>query len=417
MYARKNILTAALLFFISISTVKVVSAQGIPINGFVQGLWGGRLQEKNPTSSDYTASEVRLQLRMEHNTDIAEVFARADFFNDEVVAGGSDWELREGFAKFTLFGKVDFKVGRQILTWGTGDLIFINDVFAKDYESFFAGREDQYLKAPQTALRSEYYSPLGELALVWTPRFAPNRTPATGRFSYYSPMSGDFAAEPFAVPLPAESIRNSELAGRFQKTVGGMALALYGYKGFFKNPVGFDFVSMMPFYPRLNIYGASARGQAGGGVFWLEGGYFHSYDDQCGEKPGIPNSNIQGLVGFEKQIASDITANIQYQAEKMLQYERYERNLVGNDKEDEFRSLVTSRITGRFRMETIILSSFIFWSPTDEDLYYRFSADYKLTDNMTVTVGGNIFDGNRRFTDFGMFQLNDNLYARATYGF
>lgn len=101
----------------------------------------------------------------------------------------------------------------------------------------------------------------------------------------------------------------------------------------------------------------------------------------------------------------------------MLQYERYERYVVGNDKEDEFRSLVTSRISGRFRMETIILSSFIFWSPSDEDLYYRFSADYKLTDNMTVTVGGNIFDGNKRFTDFGMFQLNDNLYARATYGF
>ena len=57
-----------------------------------------------------------------------------------------------------------------------GDLIFINDVFAKDYRSFFVGRDDQYLKAPQNAIRAEYYNPLGALSFVWTPASELRRT-------------------------------------------------------------------------------------------------------------------------------------------------------------------------------------------------------------------------------------------------
>jgi hypothetical protein len=33
-----------------------------------------------------------------------------------------------------------------IITWGVGDLLFINDVFPKDWESFFSGRPPEYLK-------------------------------------------------------------------------------------------------------------------------------------------------------------------------------------------------------------------------------------------------------------------------------
>ena len=36
----------------------------------------------------------------------------------------------------------DVKIGQQVLTWGTGDYVFLNDLFPKDYPSFFAGRSD-----------------------------------------------------------------------------------------------------------------------------------------------------------------------------------------------------------------------------------------------------------------------------------
>ena len=68
-------------------------------------------------------------------------------------------------------------------------------------------------------------------------------------------------------------------------------------------------------------------------------------------------------------------------------------------------------------METLTLSGFLFYSPSEEDLYARLSASYKYTDALTLLAGGNIFDGENEYTDFGAFQKNDNLYIKVTYGY
>lgn len=415
-FTYRSLLSLGIILLLAAGTA---SAGDLALTGFLQGLYGGALIKDNPTGKDYTASETRLQLRLESYQDQGEFFGRIDFVSDQVT-DSYDWELREGYLKFTLFSKMDFKVGRQILTWGTGDLIFINDVFAKDYQSFFAGRDDQYLKAPQTAIRVEYYTSLGALSLIWTPRFTPNRFPVGERFSYYNPMLGRYVGGErflFGAMEPENKWENSELAARYQRYVAGFALSLYAYRGFYKNPVGLDPATMMPYYPELNIYGASLRGQLVGGIVWIEGGYFDSREDKEGNNPFVPNSVLTGLIGYERQVAANLTANFQYQAEWMTDYDKYQATLMGADMEDELRSLLTSRVTRSFMMETVYLNSFVFWSPSDEDVYWRFSVDYKYNDAVKLTVGGNLFDGKQMFTDFAAFDLNDNLYAKLTYGF
>jgi hypothetical protein len=418
----------------------VPSSAEVHWGGFAQGLFGGRLDENNPTATEYPASETRLQLRLEHFGDRSEVFGRLDFFYDGSDTSQYDWELREGYLKFRVGSQFDFKIGRQVLTWGTGDLIFINDVFAKDYRSFFIGRDDQYLKAPQNALRVEYYPSFGSINLVWTPRFEANRLPTGDRLSYYSPVAGgivgtgsgkEFYFDPEA---PEPEFKNSELALRFQRRMMGFATALYFYKGFYKNPLGAKLVTIdgsqpvpMPIYPELLVYGASTRGQIWGGILWLEGGFFDSQDDKCGDDPLIPNSSVTGMIGYEKQVASNLTLNIQWQADYMLDYDVFQAQMEqqiaakqlpeGTFIRDEVRHLVTSRLTKLLMNENLTLSSFVFFSPTDEDVYWRPSAEYKYTDQVTIAVGGNIFAGKHENTDFGQFQKDDNAYIKLTYGF
>ena len=48
---------------------------------------------------------------------------------------------------------LDLKAGRQVVTWGTGDLLFINDLFPKDWQSFILGRDEEYLKAPSDTVK------------------------------------------------------------------------------------------------------------------------------------------------------------------------------------------------------------------------------------------------------------------------
>jgi len=391
------------------------------IGGFLQGLYGGRLHEDNPTETEYTASESRLQLKLEHFSDNAEVFGRLDFTYDGSVDPSYDWELREGYFKFRLGNNFDFKIGRQILTWGTGDLIFINDVFAKDYQSFFVGRDDQYLKAPQDAIRAEYYGDIGSVNVVWTPNFEPNRLPTGNKLSFYNPMIGKIVGADMAMPAvePESRFKNSEIAVRYSRMVQNFNAALYFYKGFYKNPLGFDMNLFAPVYPRLHIYGASVRGPLGGGILWLEGGYFDSRDDTSGEDPFMPNSSIVGLIGFERQLATNFTANLQWKIDYMTDYDFYEmqQTMGGGYVRDEVNHLFTSRVTKLLVDELLTLSGFVFYSPSDEDGYARVSAAYKYNDQVTLTAGGNFFGGDNSGSEFGQFKLNDNVYVKMTYGF
>jgi hypothetical protein len=391
------------------------------ITGFLQGLYGGGLEDDNPTSSDWTASETRLQLRAESYSESAEFFGRLDFTYDDFNDPNVKADLREGYIKFRPGSRFDVKIGRQIATWGTGDLIFINDLFAKDYRSFFIGRDDQYLKAPHNALRVEFYSDLVNLTAIYTPRFTPNIIPTGERLSYFNPMVGDIVggkAYLFEGIMPEATIENGEIAARMSRYFGAADFALYFYNGFYKNPVGIDMVNMRAFYPQLSVYGGSVRLPVFGGIAWVETGLYHSREDKKGDNPLIPNSSISSLAGFERQIATDLTANIQYQNKIMLDHDAYLESLPpGMVEMDETYHLVTSRITKLLLMETLTLSGFVFYSPSEEDLYARLSTSYKYTDALSLAVGGNIFDGDKEYTDFGAFQKNDNLYIKVTYGY
>jgi hypothetical protein len=411
---------AALLFaFVIVSST--VFGNDTNISGFIQALYGGGTDRSNPTSSELTASEIRWQLRMESFSDAAEFFGRLDFVYDDFYQPEYNWELREAYIKFRIGNRLDVKIGRQIITWGTGDLIFINDVFAKDYQAFFIGRDDQYLKAPHNAAQMELYTGLGVFTAVYTPRFTPNRLPEGRRLSYFNPFVGrivggeDFL---FSSRLPSAKFNNGELATRFSRYIGSADVALYFYRGFYENPVGMDMTDTVAYFPRLHLYGASLRFPLLGGIAWLETGYFQSRNDIDGNDPTIPNSAVKALVGFERQLSPTLTVNMQYQNETMLDYDRYVSGLQpGMIQADESYHLITSRIMKLLRMETIKVSAFVFYSPSEEDVYGRFSIDYKHTDALTLTVGANVFHGKHDYTDFGAFQKNDNVYAKVTYGY
>jgi hypothetical protein len=85
---------------------------------------------------------------------------------------------------------MDLKIGRQILTWGTGDLLFINDLFPKDWNSFFIGRDEEYLKAPSDGIRVSLYTKLINLDIVYTPRFDADRFIDGRRISYWNETLG-----------------------------------------------------------------------------------------------------------------------------------------------------------------------------------------------------------------------------------
>jgi hypothetical protein len=140
--------------------------------------------------------------------------------------------------------------------------------------------------------------------------------------------------------------------------------------------------------------------------------------DRDGDKGNIENPALKFLAGYTRDMGADLSIGVQYLIEEMLEYSAYVANLgAGEAKRDEFRHLITTRVTKLFMDQTLYAGVFIFYSPTDQDAYLRPQASYDISDSLKMSGGANIFVGKEKHTEFGQFQRNDNLYLRVRKSF
>lgn len=402
----------------------------LSLSGFWEMRAGTRTQSDR-YEKDASIGETRLQLERQWHLDGLSVKVVSDFLYDAVpshhtkdLEDGEGWvDLREASVAWRPSSFMDVKAGRQILTWGTGDLLFLNDLFPKDWVAFFIGREVAYLKAPSDALKVGLFLDVFNVDLVYSPSFDADRYITGERISFENPMlasrSGQNAV--IRVSQPADYFSDDEFAVRLYKTAGAWELAAYGYDGFWKSPAGMNASSGKFTFPPLSVYGASVRGPLGSGISNVEAAYYDSRSDRSGANPFVRNSEFRVLTGYEqdlKAIARDLTVGVQYYLEWMMDHDAYERGLPPGVKAgDEFRYLVTTRVTKLLLSQNLKLSFFVFYSPSDEDAYLRPAASYKLDDHWTAYAGGNVFLGTDGHTFFGQFEDNTNAYLGIRYGF
>jgi len=397
-------------------------------HGFWENAGSFRCGDSRITHEDYNLLESRFQLKFTYYPEKipklsdwnSSIFFKADFLADGFEEE-PDAELRELYLETSPLSFLDIKVGRQIITWGTGDLIFINDLFPKDWVSFFIGREDQYLKAPSDALKIGLFSSLVNLDLVFIPFFNPDNPIRGRRLSFFNPFTNKLIGEDanFYYHRPDRNPESPEFALRFNKFLGSYETALYGFWGYYKQPVGIKQpIGRKFFYPSLNAYGASIRGPAAGGIIKLEVGYYLSKEDQSGGDPLIENSSIRYLAGYERECWTDFTLSLQYHLTQLLDYADYRSSTPPQmPKRDHYSHLLTLRITQLLYHQDIELSFFAFYSPSSQDFHLRPRISYDVSDHWKISLGSNIFGGRDIFTLFGQLKRNDNLYLIIRYSF
>ncbi len=382
-------------------------------HGFYEVRGGSRTQNDR-YQKDMSVMETRFQLDLFTYNDWGDFKYKGDFFGDLVLEQG-DYETRELWMFFRPTDFMDVKLGRQVLTWGTGDLLFINDLFPKDWQSFFIGRDVEYLKAPSDAVKVSLFSEAANLDVVYTPQFDPDRYIKGEYISYWNAGLDRTAGRDAIVRTerPDRWFRDDEIAVRVYKNIDNYEYALYGYHGFWKSPAGREGAKAA--FPDLNVYGASVRGQIGKGIGNAEIGYYQSRDDEGGDDPMVNNSEMRYLVGYTQEIGTDLTAGAQYYVEQMLQYDRY-KDRPGSVR-DEYRHVVTLRLTKLLMSQNLTVSFFGYYSPSDQDAYLRPHVHYKVNDNLALEAGSNVFLGEYRNTFFGQFRDNTNLYTAVRYSF
>lgn len=393
----------------------------------VTGFWdnrGGIRTQNDPYEDRVSIGETRLHVGLQKEIGAVTANLVSDFIYDSQAPSqkinlntGQGWiDLREANIAFSPFAFSDIKIGRQILTWGTGDLIFINDLFPKDWQAFFIGRDVEYLKAPSDAVKTSWFSDIVNLDVIFTPQFDADRAITGERLSYYNPALGDLAGR--NAIIDATRPDSPEWSLRLYKTVGVNELALYGYNGFWKSPAGVDPTTGKATYPDLSVIGSSIRRPLFAGIANFEMGYYLSPDAENGNNPYVQNSEARFLLGYEQELVKNLTLGLQYYVEWLQDYDSYLRTLpTGMPQRDEVRHVITQRLTWLTLNQNLTWSLFSYFSPSDLDAYLRPNIHYKITDAWSAELGGNFFIGADNDTFFGQFKKNNNIYAAIRFGF
>ncbi len=396
---------------------------GLDFRGFALGIYSGRTTGHIPPGPQGRAlllgeERLRLDLTAWPEAVEARVQVKLDGVHD-AVARDLDLDLREAYLDYTT-GQLDLRLGRQIATWGVGDLLFINDVFPKDWVSFFSGRPLEYLKVGVDGLRARYSSDIVNAEIFAVPRFEPDTLPSPRRFFLHDDYASVTDRDE---DLPETTLDNTELGLRLYRWLGGFDVSAYAYRGHWRSPAQRADDPDSPtrvtaVHPPLSVYGLSAQGQALDGILSLEGGYYDSRDDRRGDNPAVANSQIRFLVGYRKQLWQDFTLGVQYYAEIMADFDAYKRSLpAGFARKEKYRDIVTLRLTQLLEHQTWKLSLFAFYSPADRDYLLQPQVAYSVSDEVSLALGANLFGGAERNTFFGQFDQNDNAYVNLRYDF
>lgn len=397
---------------------QMYDSYGIELAGFAETRWGGRVVNDSH-EKDMSIGETRMQLELSRDFDAFLLKFKGDLIGDAVMEEVQG-DIRDMSIFFSPTDSVDVKLGRMVSTWGTGDLIFINDLFPKDWQSFFIGRNDEYLKQASNIIKTGVFIGKYAFDLVYTPLFQGSEYISGERLSYYNPSTRQLEGRNMILDAtqPNQYFSDAETAGRLSRSFDGVEVALYGYSGFWQAPEGADPATGELTYPRLNVWGGSARSPMFGGIANIEAGYYDSIQDDNGNDAAVRPSEYRVLAGFEREVAHELTGGLQYYLEKIDQYDNYLQALPATfHPRDEYRHMLTARLTQLMMEQNLTLSLFIYYSPSDNDGYARPKFSYKLNDNWLLDGGFNLFWGEHDYTFWGRSQDNSNAYVGLRYSF
>ncbi|WP_371185770.1 hypothetical protein [Thalassotalea maritima] len=383
------------------------------VSGFVEAGYG-QFTQTNVTASQQSLAEIRAQLDSSYRHQWFTFNAKADVFIDDVTRE-SDYDLRLFNVAIHALENTDVIIGRQVITWGTGDYLFLNDLFAKDWQSFFSGRDDAYLKAPNDAIRLLHYVGDTTIDVAYSPKFTADNYISGERFSFYSPLQQAVVApEQFNV-LRSD---DEQYALRIATTINGIEYGVYGYKGPWTTPVGAQITEagVSNYFPKLRSYGASVRAPALAGLVNAEFAVYNSVDDSQGVNPLLPNDQVRLLVGYERELISNLTGAMQFYVEHTQDHQALQASAIEPDQVvSQNRQLVTLRLTHQAMQQKLTSSLFVFYSPSDDDAYLKPTLNYRYDDNWLFAAGANLFVGKDLYTFFGQHQDNTNVWVRVRY--
>jgi hypothetical protein len=372
---------------------------GALISGHVELGHGVRRRSEPLFDGAPTRSELQAQIEASREFDRVVLRGKLDLTLDR-VEDRARFDLRHATVELPIGRRGHLTLGRQVLTWGLGDLLFINDRFPKDYVQPLVGADDAYFKAPSNSLRwSAGFDPFN-LDLAYTPVFTPDRYIDGERLGFHDPETDQRVGGQRLIDAqrPPRRLANGELALRLHRTHGGIEYAVYGYRGFDKQPLARD-PDGRPTFLRRDSAGASLRAPWAGGIVSIEAGREWPQADPPPPADRRP-AQTSWLLGYERELRPRLTAGLQL-FEQRSDTDRDGVRLAT-------RRQASLRLTWQALRDRLRISVIGLHSPSQHDHWLRATASYRFNDRWLAGLTANEFGGPAA-SPFGQLEPDSNL--------
>lgn len=316
-------------------------------------------------------------------------------------------DAREAYVDLR-FGRLDMRVGRQIVAWGRADGINPTDnLTPRDYTIFVPDDADRRLGT--AGVRATWYEGNLAMSALWLPEFRPNRV------SLPSPPAGTNISERYD-HWPAETwgLRADRTGGAIDWSVSFMRgldlqpdLSAASVNG--TATVNLD-------HHRAWVAGADAAMNAGRYGLRAEAAYMATEDDG-GSDPFTKNHNVFVVLGADRAFSDRLNLNVQY----LFRYVRHfsapdtgiaYQGAIINSQVARVQHGATSRLKHSWHNETLVaeLASTAWFGPRGIALLPK--ASYAVTDHWKLLVGGEVYRGDNRSMP-GLLRKNSVAYAEV----
>lgn len=374
------------------------------------------IRSKSP--NDFMSSRSRLRTELGVKKDNSYLFASLNSVYNSILEDQTKLELREAFFQYTS-ENWDFKVGRQIVTWGVADGLRIMDIVSPmDYTEFLA-RDFDDIRIPVNTFVLKYIKPSYNLELVFTPITEHFILPVDDKnpWSFTNSLSMPTIFE--LGNKPDMTIKNSEFGGIFSFYLSGIDFSVSALHSWNKMPAfrysfseNEDTLLMHAEYDRLDMLGMNFSMPVGKFVVRGEvAGYFGELQevDMLEQTNNPVNKNTSNyLLGVDWYPGSEWTISAQYSQKTISNYE--ER--LSSKKST---TLSTLSISKKVLRSTLNLSTFSYIDLTDKGFFNRTSADYSLSDQIHILAGYDWFHGDKGM--FAYYKNNSEYWVKAKFSF
>lgn len=392
------------------------------LNGYVRGVYytGGKLnKDKIGTNSAY--GELDLKLRAK-KADWGDAFTNFRYkYGSEFDENVSDFYMREAYVKVTT-GKLDFLIGKKILTWGRADGFNPTDNLTPKNMTVRSPDEDDR-RLGNFILRANYFIKQISIEFNWMPVYRSSVLPY------------NFVELPDNISLlegnyPGSEMKNSSWAARINMDRPEISTSVSYFEGLDPNP-GIDlasivqrnnslFIDIQPRAYRTRIIGADFSTSFG--IYGLRGefAYRNALEDHV-DNVYIPWPDLQFVFGIDRNFGN-ISLIAQYIGRYVLDYEKISYNspdplvLMKNEitlinrkffyQLDKFTHMVSILPTIKLLNETLDLEVFSLLNFTTNEYLLRPKLTYDIGDAFKLSFGGEFYHGE----DNTLFKiLGDNL--------